>query len=77
MSQGKSYTGQFGGEIRLAYFFEEKDGETVVKKFTGGSINGSIFDVQKSMIFSKERYKDDSYEGPFAVKLKNISIAGE
>lgn len=75
--QMDSYTGQFGGEIRLAYLFEEKDGETVVKKFTGGSINGSIFDVQKTMVFSKERYKDDSYEGPFAVKLKNISIAGE
>lgn len=74
--QMDSFTGQFGGEIRLAYLFEEKDGKMQVKKFTGGSINGSIFEAQKEMMFSKERYKDDSYEGPYAIKLKRISIAG-
>ena len=72
-----SFTGQFGGEIRLAYLVDEKDGKPYVKKFTGGSVNGSIFEAQKNMVFSKERYKDDSYEGPYAIKLSDISVAGE
>lgn len=75
--QMDSLTGQFGGEIRLAYMFDEIDGKPIVKKFTGGSINGSIFDAGKSMVFSKEKYKDYSYEGPYAVRLSNISVAGE
>ncbi len=75
--QMDSFTGQFGGEIRLAYLLEEKDGKVQVKKVTGGSVNGNIFEVQNEMVFSQERYKDENYEGPYAIKLKNISIAGE
>lgn len=75
--QMDSFTGQFGGEIRLAYLVDEKDGKPYIKKFTGGSVNGSIFEAQKNMVFSKERYKDDSYEGPYAIKLSDISVAGE
>ena len=75
--QMDSFTGSFGGEIRLAYMLEEKDGKPCIKKYTGGSMNGSIFEAQKSMIFSKERYKDDSYEGPYAVKISGMSVAGE
>lgn len=75
--QMDSFTGYFGGEIRLAYMIDEKDGKPCIKKYTGGSVNGSIFEAQKSMIFSKERYKDDSYEGPYAVKISDMSVAGE
>lgn len=75
--QMDSFTGQFGGEIRLAYLFEEKDGKMQVKKVTGGSVNGNIFEVQNAMVFSEEIYKDENYEGPYAIKLKNVSIAGE
>lgn len=75
--QMDSFTGQFGGEIRLAYLLEEKDGKAQVKKVTGGSVNGNIFEVQNEMVFSKERYKDENYDGPYAIKLKNVSIAGE
>lgn len=70
--QMDSYSGHFGGEIRLAYLYE--DGK--VTYVTGGSINGSIADVQGDMVFSKETYSDSRYEGPFAVKLKNVSVAG-
>ena len=70
--QMNSFTGHFGGEIRLAFLC---DGQTVTP-VTGGSINGSIMDVQGNMVFSKERYKNGYYEGPFAVSLEGIQVAG-
>lgn len=65
-------TGHFGGEIRLAYLY---DGEktTIV---TGGSINGAIDKAQSNFVFSKERYKDSKYDGPLAVLIENIAVAG-
>lgn len=66
-------TGDFGGEMRLAYYF---DGEEV-KILTGGSINASIVEKQGDLTFSLERYKDASYEGPLAVKLRNVAVAGK
>ncbi len=70
--QMNSFSGHFGGEIRLAYLW---DG-TALTPVTGGSINGSIMKVQENMIFSKERYKSGKYEGPFAVSLEGIQVAG-
>lgn len=70
--QMDSFTGHFGGEIRLAFLC---DGRTVTP-VTGGSINGSIMEVQGNMVFSKERYKNGYYEGPFAVSLEGIQVAG-
>lgn len=64
--------GYFGGEIRLAYLF---DGDKVTP-VTGGSINGNLVELQKEMIFSKERYKERDYDGPLAVKFKNVPVAG-
>lgn len=65
-------SGHFGGEIRLAYLI---DGDTVVP-VTGGSINGSILEAQKNLIFSTDRYTTASYDGPYAVRLDGISAAG-
>ncbi|MCM1055710.1 MAG: metallopeptidase TldD-related protein [Bacteroides sp.] len=66
------FTGHFGGEIRLAYLF---DGNTVTK-VTGGSVNGIITRAHKNFVFSKERYSDSKYEGPFAVRIENVAVAG-
>lgn len=66
-------SGYFGGEIRLAFLY---DGKTVTP-VTGGSINGSILEVQNRMTFSKERYADGNYEGPFAVRIEGVKVAGE
>ena len=65
-------SGHFGGEIRLAYLIE--DGK--VTPVTGGSVNGSILEAQKDMVFSTERYLTARYDGPYAVRLKDVSIAG-
>ncbi len=70
--QMDAFSGFFGGEIRLAYLF---DGENV-KIITGGSVSGNISECCGELVFSRERYSGANYEGPFAVKLKNIKVAG-
>ena len=70
--QMDSMTGHFGGEIRLAYLY---DGENV-KLVTGGSMNGSILDAQQHMVFSTDRYQSALYDGPFAVAIKDVTVAG-
>ena len=67
-----SMGGNFGGEIRLAYL---NDGEKITP-VTGGSINGSIIEAQKSFKFSKETQNTSKFVGPKAILLKNISVAG-
>ncbi len=70
--QMDDFTGHFGGEIRLAYL---NDGETV-RPVTGGSINGSILDAQKHLVFSQERYRAANYDGPLAVSIQGVAVAG-
>ena len=65
-------SGHFGGEIRLAYYFDGSRTHIV----TGGSINGSITECDGDFVFSKERYNSQTYHGPFAVKLKKVKAAG-
>ena len=65
-------SGHFGGEIRLAYLI---DGDTVTP-VTGGSVNGSILEAQKALTFSTDRYVTSKYDGPYAVRLTGVSIAG-
>jgi PmbA protein len=44
-------TGDFGGEIRLAYYTDGEGNRSIV---TGGSVSGNVRDVQSRMLFSKE-----------------------
>ena len=66
------FDGHFGGEMRLALLHE--GGKAV--PVCGGSVNGSILDVQGKLIFSKERYKSASYDGPYAVLIPGVPVAG-
>lgn len=66
------FSGYFGGEIRLAYLF---DGEKTVP-VTGGSISGSLLEQQSKLTFSTERYRTSAYDGPFAVMIDNVNVAG-
>lgn len=66
------FTGHFGGEIRLGYLF---DGENITK-VTGGSVNGIITEAHKNFVFSDEKYSDSNYEGPLAVRIENVAVAG-
>lgn len=65
-------TGNFGGEIRLALYF---DGEKVIP-VTGGSISGNINEIQDKMYLSKELQKHNNFQGPKAIKILNVNVAG-
>lgn len=56
-------TGQFGGEFRLAYYF---DGVKTIP-VTNGSISGNINDLVKTMRLSKEEQHSYNFSGPQAV----------
>lgn len=66
--------GYLGGEIRLAYLVDEAGKVTPV---TGGSVSASLLDKQGELLFSKERYTAAKYEGPYGIRLRNVSVAGE
>jgi PmbA protein len=65
-------TGDFGGEIRLAYWF---DGTRRIP-VTGGSISGSVAELRSTMVRSKERGLGARSLCPVAVKLTGVSITG-
>ena len=65
-------TGNFGGEFRLARYFDGKETHII----TGGSISGNMFKVQSEMYFSKELMTKDGYKGPKAVLLPNMEVVG-
>ena len=67
-----SFTGHFGGEIRLAYLYTDHG----VEILTGGSINGSLSEKQGNLTFSTERYDTLNYTGPMAVKIEGVEVAG-
>lgn len=66
--------GHFKGEIRLA-LLHHADGNC--EKLTGGSVNGNLPDLQKALTFSLERYADLAYEGPLAILIPGVSVAGK
>ena len=70
--QMDSLSGHFGGEIRLAFLY---DGEKRIP-VTGGSINGSILEAQKNLVFSREMQVEEMFEGPLAVCMEGILVAG-
>ena len=72
--QMDAFDGHFKGEIRLA-FLHHQDGS--VETLTGGSVNGSLPDLQGDLAFSLERYEDLSYAGPLGVLIKGVPVAGE
>ncbi|HYE09772.1 MAG TPA: metallopeptidase TldD-related protein [Patescibacteria group bacterium] len=73
-------TGSFAGEIRLGWHY---DGKTRVA-VSGGSISGNLNNVQTNMYLSKELqqcnakevFQPLSYQGPKALMLHNVSVAG-
>lgn len=70
--QMDAFSGHFGGEIRLAYLIE--DGKAI--PVTGGSLNGNLLEAQKHVRFSKERFACADYEGPYAMLLPDVPVAG-
>ena len=65
------YSGFFGGEVRLGYYF---DGEKTYP-VTGFAISGNIHNLKGSLVFSKEIETKVRYKGPKAVEIKGMKIA--
>lgn len=61
-----SFTGHFGGEYRLAYYFDGTKDIPV----TNGSISGNINDLVKTMNLSSETQHFYDFEGPFRISYK-------
>ncbi|MBQ1878698.1 MAG: TldD/PmbA family protein, partial [Erysipelotrichaceae bacterium] len=66
-------TGDFGGEIRLAYYY---DGKTVTP-VTGGSMTADISEVIKTIRLSRETEQYDYCLVPRTIRLLNVAISGE
>lgn len=63
-------SGYFGGEVRLAFYY---DGEKYIP-LTGLSISGNIYEAIKTVKFSKEEYSGRKLKGPKYMILRNIDI---
>ena len=68
--QMDSLSGRFGGEFRLAYYF---DGEKT-QPVTGGSVSGSILELSDNIHLSSETQKIKGFEGPLALSIDNVSF---
>ena len=68
--QLEGFSGYFGGEIRLARYF---DGKKYIP-ITGFAIAGNIYDAVKDMKFSKEKTSEIDYSGPRYFIFSNLSI---
>lgn len=65
-------TGDFGGEFRLAKYFDGKQ----IHIINNGALSANIFKVQSNMYFSKELMQYKAYRGPKAIFLPALGIAG-
>ncbi|PJI08127.1 MULTISPECIES: TldD/PmbA family protein [Clostridium] len=71
--QMDSTTGDFGGEIRLGWYF---DGEKTIP-VTGGSVNANISDIHDNIFLSKEMQNENGFIGPKAIEMHNVTVAGK
>ena len=65
--------GNFGGEIRLGYYF---DGNTVVP-VTGGSITCNMNAVLKHVYFSRETRQLNNCIVPATIEIFDVNVSGE
>jgi len=66
-------TGDFGGEIRLAYYFDGKE----VTPVTGGSITCNMTESLKHIYLSKETRQINNCVVPKTVQIFDVAVAGE
>lgn len=64
-------SGYFGGEVRLATYF---DGTNCIP-VTGFSVSGNIYEALKEVEFSKEESTTSFYKGPKYFVFKNVKIS--
>ncbi len=70
--QMDEFTGDFGGEIRLGWYY---DGNKTIP-VSGGSISGNIKEKQNELYLSKEMISINDYFGPKHIVFNDIVVAG-
>jgi PmbA protein len=70
--QMDTMTGNFGGEIRLGYYF---DGTKTIP-ITKGSIVGNITECQNNLLFSRESQTIMNFKGPLSILIKKATVSG-
>jgi predicted Zn-dependent protease len=65
-------SGDFGGEIRLGYWFDGKERKAV----SGGSVTGSLFENRGGIRLSRETLLSGRMQGPEALLLPLVSVTG-
>ena len=65
-------TGDFGGEIRLGWYFDGSERIAV----SGGSVTGNLRELD-SIYLSKETELDGDYYGPISIAVEGLKISGE
>ncbi|QVK17915.1 TldD/PmbA family protein [Mycoplasmatota bacterium] len=66
------FTGYFGGEIRLGWYY---DGNEIIP-VSGGSISGNIKDKHGEMYLSSEKISINEYLGPKHMVINDVTVAG-
>jgi predicted Zn-dependent protease len=70
--QMDSITGNFGGEVRLARYFDGKE----IRPITGASLSACLFDVQQEMYLSTDIIRKDHYRGPKSLLIPGGRLSG-
>jgi len=70
--QVDNLTGDFGGEIRLGWYY---DGIELIP-VSGGSISGNIIEKQGEMYLSKEDMSLNEYKGPKHIMINDVTVSG-
>ncbi len=70
--QMDAVTGDFGGEVRLAKYYDGKE----VRALTGASLSACLFDVHKEIYLSREKLEKENYSGPRYIMFPGATLAG-
>jgi predicted Zn-dependent protease len=70
--QVNAVTGEFGGEIRLGYYFDGNERKAI----TGASVTGNIYTHLNSLRMSDEEMVHEYYRGPDFLYFEGLSISG-
>jgi PmbA protein len=68
--QTNPLTGDFGGEIRLARYF---DGDKYIPYY-GGAITGNIKEIQGNFLLSEEIVEQNNYKGPKYIQFNDYTL---
>ena len=64
-------TGDFGSEIRLAYYHSKNK----TKYYSGGTISGNVYKSLENLLISEESYQLNNFVGPKYIIISNVNVS--